>query len=157
VGQVIARAAIELHPFAGFLVQPLGGCGQPSAGKAQRSYRTGYAAHGDHPADIRAIGGAGHSAPLGLVVVLVASRALIAPASGPAVIRPREGEEPMAHKFKVGEIVSLRPAISRNVPGGIFEVVKQLPPPGSHDPEYRIKSANEPHERVARESELMKI
>jgi hypothetical protein len=47
------------------------------------------------------------------------------------------------------------PAISRNVPGGIFEVVKQLP--GSDDePEYRIKSANERYERVARESELIK-
>jgi hypothetical protein len=62
----------------------------------------------------------------------------------------------MPHKFKVGEIVSLRPAISRNIPGGIFEVLKQLPPPASDDTEYRIKSANEPHERVARESELMK-
>jgi hypothetical protein len=31
----------------------------------------------------------------------------------------------MPHKFRVGEIVSLRPG--RNVPGVIFEVVKQLP------------------------------
>jgi hypothetical protein len=28
--------------------------------------------------------------------------------------------------------------------------------PGGDEPEYRIKSANEPHERVARESELIK-
>jgi hypothetical protein len=28
--------------------------------------------------------------------------------------------------------------------------------PGSGDPEYRIKSANEPHQRAARESELNK-
>jgi hypothetical protein len=28
--------------------------------------------------------------------------------------------------------------------------------PGNGEPEYRIKSANEPHERVARESELIK-
>jgi hypothetical protein len=46
----------------------------------------------------------------------------------------------------------INPAISRFVPGGIFEVIKQLP--GGNEPEYRIKSANEPHERVARESAL---
>jgi hypothetical protein len=41
------------------------------------------------------------------------------------------------------------------VPGGVYEVVKQLP--GVNEPEYRIKSANEPHERApARESELTK-
>jgi hypothetical protein len=59
-----------------------------------------------------------------------------------------------SHKFKVGDTVVLMPAISRNVPGGVFEVVKRLP--GNDEPEYRIKSANEPHERVARESELTK-
>jgi hypothetical protein len=57
-------------------------------------------------------------------------------------------------KFKVGDIVALRPAVNRNVPGGVYEVVKQLP--GVNEPEYRIKSANEPHQRVARESELTK-
>ena len=56
------------------------------------------------------------------------------------------------HKFNVGDIVALNPAVSRNVPGGVFEVTKQLP--GTREPEYRIKSANEPHERVAVESEL---
>jgi len=33
----------------------------------------------------------------------------------------------MPHKFKVGDIVAINPAISRFVPGGVFEVVKQLP------------------------------
>jgi len=47
------------------------------------------------------------------------------------------------------------PAISRNVPGGVYQVTKQLPHDG-HEFEYRIKSANEEHERVARESELTK-
>jgi hypothetical protein len=60
-----------------------------------------------------------------------------------------------SHKFHVGESVPLRPAISRNVPGGVYEVTKQLPHNG-REFEYRIKSANEEHERVARESELMK-
>jgi hypothetical protein len=58
------------------------------------------------------------------------------------------------HKFKVGDIVALKPAISRNVPGGIFEVVRQLPSDG--ECEYRIKSASELHVRVVRESELTK-
>src|SRR3984893_12565487 len=59
------------------------------------------------------------------------------------------------HKFKVGDIVGLEPAVSRNVPGGVYVVIKHLPGNGEH--EYRIKSANEPHERVARESELTKV
>jgi len=60
----------------------------------------------------------------------------------------------MPHKFKIGDMVFLRPAVSRNVPGGIFEVIKQLP--AANEPEYRIRNANEPHERVALESELSK-
>jgi hypothetical protein len=59
------------------------------------------------------------------------------------------------HKFHVGERVTLTPVISRNVPGGVYEVTKQLPHNG-REFEYRIKSANEEHERVARESELTK-
>ena len=59
-----------------------------------------------------------------------------------------------SYRFKIGDIVFLKPAVSRNVPGGIFEVNKQLP--GAREPEYRIKSANEPYERVAPESELSK-
>jgi hypothetical protein len=60
----------------------------------------------------------------------------------------------MPYKFKIGDIVAINPAIGRFVPGGVFEVVKQLP--GGTEPEYRIRSANEPHERMARESELIK-
>ena len=62
----------------------------------------------------------------------------------------------MTHKFHVGEMVTLSPATSRNVPGGVYQVIKRLPETGG-EPEYRIKSANEPHERVARESELSKM
>jgi hypothetical protein len=60
-----------------------------------------------------------------------------------------------SYKFKVGEIVTLKPAVSRNLPGGAYEVVRQLPETGG-EREYRIKSANEAYERVARESELEK-
>ena len=60
-----------------------------------------------------------------------------------------------SHKFHVSEIVSLRPVVSHNVPGGAYEVTKQLPHNG-REFEYRIKSASEEHERVALESELTK-
>jgi hypothetical protein len=58
-----------------------------------------------------------------------------------------------SHKFHIGEIVNLRPVVSRNVPGGAYEVTKHLPHNG-REFEYRIKSAGEEHERVAGESEL---
>jgi hypothetical protein len=60
-----------------------------------------------------------------------------------------------AHKFHVGEIVHLSPFISRNVPGGSYQVVKQLPERNGEF-QYRIKSVDEPHERVAGENELHK-
>jgi hypothetical protein len=67
-----------------------------------------------------------------------------------------QGGVPMpSHKFHIGETVMVKRAFSRNVPGGAYEVTKQLPHNGSEF-EYRIKSANEDHERVARESELTK-
>jgi hypothetical protein len=65
-------------------------------------------------------------------------------------------ENPMpAPKYRLGQIVELKPAISRNVPGGTFEITKQLPE-NHGEYEYRIKSMNEPHERV-RESELSEV
>jgi hypothetical protein len=60
-----------------------------------------------------------------------------------------------AHKFGIGETVMVRPAISRNIPGGAYEVTKQLPH-NDREFEYRIKRANEDHERVGGESELIK-
>ena len=33
----------------------------------------------------------------------------------------------VSHKFKVGDLVAINPAISRFVPGGVFAVIKQLP------------------------------
>jgi len=59
-----------------------------------------------------------------------------------------------SHKFRIGDLVTINPAISRFVPGGVFEVIKQLP--GNGERQYRIKNADEPHERVARESDLLK-
>jgi hypothetical protein len=45
----------------------------------------------------------------------------------------------MPHKFKVGDMVVINPAISRFVPGGVFQVIKRLP--GNGEPGYRVKSA----------------
>ncbi len=50
-------------------------------------------------------------------------------------------------------LMQLIPSIGRNVPGGSYEIIKKLPQ-SDGEFEYRIKSMNEPHERVARESEL---
>jgi hypothetical protein len=60
-----------------------------------------------------------------------------------------------SHKFQIGETVYVSPAIRHHAPGGAYAVTKQLPHNGQEF-EYRIKSASEEHERVARESELMK-
>jgi hypothetical protein len=59
-----------------------------------------------------------------------------------------------AHKFQIGQSVqfSTKPFyVSAAL--GVFEVTKQLPERDGEF-EYRIKNVAEPHERVARESEL---
>jgi hypothetical protein len=60
------------------------------------------------------------------------------------------------HKFRVGQLVQLAPAISRNVPGGTYEIIKQLPE-NRGEFEYRIKSMNERYERVVQENELQSV
>jgi hypothetical protein len=51
-----------------------------------------------------------------------------------------------SHKFQIGETVTLRPAVNRNVPGGVYEVTKLLPHNGSefeyHASRVRAKSMN---------------
>jgi hypothetical protein len=47
----------------------------------------------------------------------------------------------MAHKFHIGESVTMGSATSRNVPGGFYEVIRPLPDDGSGEHMYRIKSA----------------
>ena len=60
------------------------------------------------------------------------------------------------YKFKVGQTIILSPAIARNMPGGMYQITAQLPKQNG-EYEYRIKSINEPHERVIREIELLII
>ena len=68
-----------------------------------------------------------------------------------AIAGANKGPMP-SHKFKIDETVMLRPAVSRNVPGGVYEVTKHLPHNG-REFEYPIKSATELHERIVAESD----
>ena len=54
------------------------------------------------------------------------------------------------HKYKIGQLVSY---LSRDATSGVYQVTQLLPPEGEAL-QYRIKNANEPHERVAKEHEL---
>ena len=58
------------------------------------------------------------------------------------------------HKFKVGQSVSLVSGpFGRGGTNNIYIITQLLPPEGD-DYQYRIKSVNEPHERVVKESQL---
>jgi len=60
----------------------------------------------------------------------------------------------MDHKFKVGQTVTYASGpFGRASSASVYKITALLPPQGE-DQQYRIKSANEPHERVAKESEL---
>jgi hypothetical protein len=65
---------------------------------------------------------------------------------------PTSGEEPMSHRFKVGDLVARK--AGHFAPSEVFEVIKQLP--GSNEREYHIKCANESHQRLVSDSELIK-
>ena len=58
------------------------------------------------------------------------------------------------HKFKIGQTVDLIPSIDRSAASGRYEIVSLRPADGGN-PQYRIKSENESHERVVSESELI--
>ncbi|HMK69777.1 MAG TPA: hypothetical protein VK442_02280 [Xanthobacteraceae bacterium] len=62
-----------------------------------------------------------------------------------------------AHKFKVGQSVSFTSGpFGRGGTNGIYKITQLLPPEGD-DYQYRIKNANEPHERVVKESQLDRV
>jgi hypothetical protein len=54
------------------------------------------------------------------------------------------------HQFKIGQLVNY---LSRERASGVYQVTQLLPPEGAAF-HYRIKNANEPHQRVAKEHEL---
>jgi hypothetical protein len=59
------------------------------------------------------------------------------------------------HKFHVGQKVELIPEFPYS-PRGVFEIVRLLPP-REGEFHYRIKSIDEPHERVTKESLMRSV
>ena len=58
------------------------------------------------------------------------------------------------HKFRIGDSVHFTSGmVGRGGASGIYEVVRLLPTEGDEF-QYRIKSATEAHERVAKQSQL---
>ena len=59
-----------------------------------------------------------------------------------------------SHKYKIGQSVQYNSNSARRLgSNSSFKIVKLLPSEGA-DRQYRIKSASERHERIAKESEL---
>ncbi len=61
----------------------------------------------------------------------------------------------MSDRFRSGQTVRLHRSPQRSGAAGEYKVVRALPE-GNGEREYRIKSLNEPYERVVKESELQK-
>jgi hypothetical protein len=61
------------------------------------------------------------------------------------------------HKFKIGQSVNFTSGpMGRGLANRTYKITHLLPPEGE-DYQYRIKCADEPHERVVRESQLSRI
>jgi hypothetical protein len=58
------------------------------------------------------------------------------------------------HKFKVGQTVNYTPQFIGTVNADAIFKITQLLPPEDDELQYRIRSASEPYERVAKESQL---
>jgi hypothetical protein len=60
------------------------------------------------------------------------------------------------HKFRIGQMVTYRPAErGLGVPPGAYMIIARLPQSEeTGEFEYRIRNLNEEHERLAKESEL---
>ena len=58
------------------------------------------------------------------------------------------------YKFRVGQLVSYYPPRRLDAPRGAYTVTARLPQGEDGQFEYRIKHSSEPHERIAKESEL---
>jgi len=62
----------------------------------------------------------------------------------------------LEHQFAVGQIVALAPSRFQAAAAGDYEILRLMPASdvSTDSPRYRVKSVNERHERVVRESEL---
>ena len=61
-----------------------------------------------------------------------------------------------SHKFKIGQSVNYTSGPFGASASGVYQITQLLPPEGD-DFQYKIKSAAEPHERVAKESQLDRV
>jgi len=60
----------------------------------------------------------------------------------------------VAHRYRIGDNVHfIAGLLGRETAGGVYQVVRLLPSDGEEQ-QYRVKSATEPHERVAKQSQL---
>jgi hypothetical protein len=59
------------------------------------------------------------------------------------------------HKFEVGRVVRLQARHDAVAPPGSYEIMRQLPSgDAERDPQYRVKSVLDGHERMVKESDL---
>jgi hypothetical protein len=58
------------------------------------------------------------------------------------------------YKYNVGQVVEAAKSIFSLIPAGRYEIVRHMPPAGSGENQYRIKSLRDGHERVVKESDL---
>ena len=73
---------------------------------------------------------------------------------GAETVWRRLQEVHLAHKFRIGDDVHIIAGLlGRGDATGVYKVVRVLPTEGDEQ-QYRIKSASEPHERVAKASQL---
>jgi hypothetical protein len=67
------------------------------------------------------------------------------------------GDAVSNHKFKIGQSVTYTSGLfGAGSASGVYKVTQLLPPEGD-DFQYKIRSAAEPHERVAKESQLGRV
>jgi hypothetical protein len=62
-----------------------------------------------------------------------------------------------SHRFKVGQSVTYTAGRKGGAGSSSVYKITQLLPPERDEWQYRIKSADEPHERVAKEADLKRV
>jgi hypothetical protein len=64
----------------------------------------------------------------------------------------------LSHHFETGQDVRLARSLAyRTSAAGVYKIVRPLPESGGNEPQYRIKSVSEPHDRVVNESDLERV
>jgi hypothetical protein len=63
---------------------------------------------------------------------------------------------PMAHKFRFGDIVTIRSSASWDIPRESYEIVRWLPP-DDKGLQYQVKSLRDGHQRIVHETDFRKV